>query len=318
MQETQEMWVQSLGQEDHLEKEMATHSSILVWKIPWTEEPGGLQSMGSQRVRHNWEHTHTHYLDIPQFIYALIYSKISWLFPSVINYEWSCYKHLCAGFCVEVSFQFPWVDAKECDCWITLLYSKNIVSFVRNCQSESVSHLLGLTLVTPWTIAHQAPLSVKFSRQEYWRLPFPSPGYLPDPGIKPGSPALQADSSPSEPPSKINCHTVFQGSCTHLHSHQQWIRAPVAPHPPQHLVLREFCILVILIGVCWVSLFFQFLPLSTSPPPPFLTIANLFKKSHGIWELSSRWHKLSNIRHMIEGKTAKGLAQVTWEPWEEE
>jgi len=43
--------VQSLGQEDPLEKGMATHSSILVWRIPWTEEPGGLQSMGSQRVR---------------------------------------------------------------------------------------------------------------------------------------------------------------------------------------------------------------------------------------------------------------------------
>ena len=49
-----EIWVQSLGWEDPLEKEMATQSSILVWKIPWTEEPGGLQSMGSQRVRHDW------------------------------------------------------------------------------------------------------------------------------------------------------------------------------------------------------------------------------------------------------------------------
>ena len=50
------MWearVQSLGQEYLLEKEMAAHSSILAWKIPWTEEPGGLQSMGSQRVGHN-------------------------------------------------------------------------------------------------------------------------------------------------------------------------------------------------------------------------------------------------------------------------
>ena len=45
--------VQSLGQEDPLEEEMATHFSILAWKIPWTEEPGGLQSMGSERVRHN-------------------------------------------------------------------------------------------------------------------------------------------------------------------------------------------------------------------------------------------------------------------------
>ena len=51
MQETQEIWVQSLGQEDPLEKELATHSGILAWRIPWTEEPGGLQSRGSQKVR---------------------------------------------------------------------------------------------------------------------------------------------------------------------------------------------------------------------------------------------------------------------------
>ena len=49
----QETWVRSLGWEDPLEKGMATHSSILAWRTPWTEEPGGLQSMGSQRVRHD-------------------------------------------------------------------------------------------------------------------------------------------------------------------------------------------------------------------------------------------------------------------------
>ena len=49
----QETQVQSLGWENPLEKEMATHSSTFAWKIPWTEEPGGLQSMGSQRVRHD-------------------------------------------------------------------------------------------------------------------------------------------------------------------------------------------------------------------------------------------------------------------------
>ena len=48
-----ETWIQSLGWEDPLEEGMATHSSILAWEIPWTEEPGRLQSMGSQRVRHN-------------------------------------------------------------------------------------------------------------------------------------------------------------------------------------------------------------------------------------------------------------------------
>ena len=47
-----ETWVQSLGQEDLLEKEMATHSTILAWKIPWTEEPGRLQPMGLERVGH--------------------------------------------------------------------------------------------------------------------------------------------------------------------------------------------------------------------------------------------------------------------------
>ena len=57
--------------------------------------------------------------------------------------------------------------------------------------------------VIPWTVAHQAPLSMGFSRQEYWSgLPCPSPGYLPDPGIEPRSPALQADSLPTEPPGK--------------------------------------------------------------------------------------------------------------------
>ena len=61
-----ETWVRSLGWEDPLEKGMATHSSILAWRIPWSEKPGRLQSMGSQRVGHNWvtlslslTHTHT-------------------------------------------------------------------------------------------------------------------------------------------------------------------------------------------------------------------------------------------------------------------
>ena len=49
-----ETWVQSQGWKDLLEKEMTTHSSTLAWKIPWTKEPGRLQSMGLQRVRHNW------------------------------------------------------------------------------------------------------------------------------------------------------------------------------------------------------------------------------------------------------------------------
>ena len=63
MQEMQEKQVWSLGQEDPLEAEMATHSSILAWRIPWTEEPSRLQPMRWQRVRHSWmteEQKHTH------------------------------------------------------------------------------------------------------------------------------------------------------------------------------------------------------------------------------------------------------------------
>ena len=56
MEETQ---IRFLGRDDPLEKEMATHSSILAWKIPWSEEPGGLQSMGSQGAVYMTEHTHT-------------------------------------------------------------------------------------------------------------------------------------------------------------------------------------------------------------------------------------------------------------------
>ena len=60
-----ETQVQSLSREDPLEKWMAAHSSILAWKYPWTEEPGGLQSMGSQRVRHDWAtNTHIHTIHI--------------------------------------------------------------------------------------------------------------------------------------------------------------------------------------------------------------------------------------------------------------
>ena len=60
----QETWVWSLGWEDPLEEGMATHSSIFAWRIPWTEEPGGLQSMGLQRVGHSWSDlAHTHAAD---------------------------------------------------------------------------------------------------------------------------------------------------------------------------------------------------------------------------------------------------------------
>ena len=68
-------------------------------------------------------------------------------------------------------------------------------------EGKSLGHMR--LFVIPWAVAYQAPSSMEFSRQEYWNgLPFPSPGDLPEPGIKPRSPALQADILPSEPPGK--------------------------------------------------------------------------------------------------------------------
>ena len=54
------MWVRSYDREDPLEEEMATHFSILAWRVPWTEEPGGLQSKELQRIGHDWVTKHTH------------------------------------------------------------------------------------------------------------------------------------------------------------------------------------------------------------------------------------------------------------------
>ena len=74
VQETQEIRVQFLGWEDPLEEEMTTHSSILAWRSLWTEGPGGLQSMGSQRVRHDG--AHTHYL-LVIYIFSCIHCECS-------------------------------------------------------------------------------------------------------------------------------------------------------------------------------------------------------------------------------------------------
>ena len=69
-----EMWVWSLGREDPLEKKVATHSSIPAFEIPWTEEPGGQQSVGSQRVRHDWAY-------IKKYVWQAIF-EIQWSFES--------------------------------------------------------------------------------------------------------------------------------------------------------------------------------------------------------------------------------------------
>ena len=83
--------------------------------------------------------------------------------------------------------------------------------FLHIASSEVKSFSRVRLFATPWTVAYHAPPSMGFSRQEYWSgLPFPSPEDLPNPGIKPGSPALQTDALPSEPPGKPRQHIKKQ------------------------------------------------------------------------------------------------------------
>ena len=77
----QETWVRSLGQEDPLGKEMATHSSILAWRILWAEEPGRLQSTGSQRIGHDWATLLWHFLFYVKPL-AICYLRVKKLFPN--------------------------------------------------------------------------------------------------------------------------------------------------------------------------------------------------------------------------------------------
>ena len=139
----QEAWVQSLGQDESLEEGMSAHSSILAWRVQWTEEPGRPQSMGSHRVGH----------------------------------DWATNIHSCIYMCV---------------CIVT-----------QPCPTVQLFAIL-------WTVVLQAPLSMKFTRPEYWSgKSCPSPGDLPNPGIKPWSPALQADSPSSEPPRMLSIALCF-------------------------------------------------------------------------------------------------------------
>ena len=106
---------------------------------------------------------------------------------------------ICVCVCIYVCV-CVYVYMYVCVC-ICVYIHRHVCVSVCVCVYESLSHVQ--LFATPWTVAHQAPLSLEFYRQEYWSgLPFPSTEDLPDPGIKPMSPALQADSLPSESPRK--------------------------------------------------------------------------------------------------------------------
>ena len=232
------MWVWSLDQEGPLEENMATHSSILTWIMPWTEEPGRLQSIGSQRVRHNWSdlarkrsiilaatakslQSHPALCDpidgsppgspIPGILHA---RTLEWVAISFSN-AWKWKVKVKSLSSVRL-FATPWTAAYQAP--LPMGFSRQ--EYWSGVPLPSPSIILNISLnwkwkgesevaqscrlfVTPWNVAYQAPLSMGFSRQEYWSgLPFPSPGDLPNPGIELWSPTLQADTLPSEPSGK--------------------------------------------------------------------------------------------------------------------
>ena len=138
------MWetrVQSLGREDRLEKEMVTHSSILAWRIPWTEKPGRLQSMGSQ--------SRTRLSDFPFTCGSFIFLQ---------------------GITGLKRFTACFLEPGIIHSSLSSPYQKALVSNLNPCEESEWFFMI------PWTVAGQAPLFMGFSRQEFWGgLPFPSP-----------------------------------------------------------------------------------------------------------------------------------------------
>ena len=177
MQETREIWVQSLGQKDPLEKGMAAHSSILAWRIPWTEEPGGLQSQSQIQLK--WLNT----ASTTDTVLGNIFSKVN-LIKAVSSKQSKKNE-------IRISYLKSEFTSKK----------ENFNSFLTGTELVCALKLVCVWLfATPWTIAHQAPLSMEFSSREYWSgLPFPPPGNLSDPGTELSSSSLQADSLPAEP-----------------------------------------------------------------------------------------------------------------------
>ena len=176
MQETR---VRSLGGEDPLKEGIATHASILVWRIPWIEEPGGLQSIGLQRVGHDWRDLAG--MHIKRLCYKKLFVLQFLLWFKLL--KWNLYlmftaKSLqsCPTLCDPIDGSPPGshvpgiLQARTLE-WVAISFSNAWKWKVRVKLLSRVQ-----LLATPWTAAYQAPPSMGFSRQEYWSgVPLLSP-----------------------------------------------------------------------------------------------------------------------------------------------
>ena len=160
--------VHSLGWEDPLEKEMATHSNILAWRIPWTEEPGGLQSMGSQRVRHNWASQHCCSLKGLNCVWWLkVWAREAGRPVREENPQskWpslrECFFFIYIYICLFVFFGYA-------GSWFP--YSKSSVSVamwrIFNCSMWTVS--CGLCSLVPWPGTEHRPPALGVWRFSHW------------------------------------------------------------------------------------------------------------------------------------------------------
>ena len=188
----QETWVRSLDRKDPLEKEMATHSHILAWKIPWTEETGGLLSTGLQRVGNNWATKQQKTSKTEVYYQGFSFNRVfRFLFSEVMlkkrpvhstaglihheKWRWRSFSHVWL-------FATPWTVACQAPLPMGILQAR-ILEWVAvssskgssQCRDQTqVSHIAG-RFFTIW---------VTREAQEYWSgYPIPSPGELPSPGI---------------------------------------------------------------------------------------------------------------------------------------
>ena len=135
VQEIQEMRVWSLGQEDSFEEEMETHSIILAWKIPWTEEHGGLQSMGLHRVRHDWAHVHTMHREGFLLLWKhMLRSIILWMGRQYVTdgILFSYKKQWSTDTCYKIDEPWKWQNKR---CW-TQKAACYMIPFIQKVQNR--------------------------------------------------------------------------------------------------------------------------------------------------------------------------------------
>ena len=203
----QETWIHFLSWEDPLEEGMATHSSILAWRLPWTEEPGGVTksqtwlSNWAQHTRWMWMCEYNIYMFLFRFFFHYIitryYVLVGYLIYSIgpqrVAEQLSTHMHTVWSVNLKLLVYPP----SPLSSLITISCFLRLWVYICFMVVGGLVSKLCSTLVIPWTAAHQAPLSMGFPRQECWSgLPFPSPGDLPNPETELMSPILQAVSLP--------------------------------------------------------------------------------------------------------------------------